>query len=500
MAGIVNGQPVDQTASNAAWLAKNGDDTAIGKISLQNADASASGAFISNVQRELNGLNAFTGKASNASPTGTPAWVNNDVGAPTDDLMDRADALTEKFNDTTGHNHDGTAGNGAPIDADTIAGVTLMGYFLQGTDLIGVTGTSTDVSTELLGKSPSTGPTVQGVVVNAPYNRVTLRKASGPDEGDQFIDGSGNVVYARVTEAVGVWTLSYYSLIAGVETAYNFAVAADVRWYYQELYNPIFGGPVYDPMAFIPSDNVTADVLTATTAIQGKVQLATVAQSVGSANSAGTANATVANADHVHQGVHSIAKTGDTALYGDVEFEGLGGTVITRVGNKLQINTSSGIEVVQEELAGVRDGINDTFGPLSDTPISTESIIVWIDGVKQKETEWSLSGSDIVFTTPPGVGVDPIEVYYLTAGVVLGSTVSPKTEYRTISAGEATAKALTLSNSPSISGEVNLDVIGGGPQFYGDDFIVSGSTLDWNGLGLDGLLAAGDKLRISYFY
>jgi len=34
-------------------------------------------------------------------------------------------------------------------------------------------------------------------------------------------DGAGNEVYARLTEAAGVYTLSYYSLVAGIETAYS---------------------------------------------------------------------------------------------------------------------------------------------------------------------------------------------------------------------------------------------------------------------------------------
>ena len=44
------------------------------------------------------------------------------------------------------------------------------------------------------------------------YNNATKAK---------IVDGSSNEVYGRVTEAAGVYTLSYYSLIAGVETAFS---------------------------------------------------------------------------------------------------------------------------------------------------------------------------------------------------------------------------------------------------------------------------------------
>jgi hypothetical protein len=75
-----------------------------------------------------------------------------------------------------------------------------------------------------------------------------------------------------------------------------------------------------------------------------------------------------------------------------------------------------------------------------------------------------------------------------------------KVEYRTITSGEATAKQLTLAVEPLTADEVMLDVKGGAIQFLGDDFTVTGDILDWDGLGLDGILVAGDKLRIAYNY
>jgi len=73
-----------------------------------------------------------------------------------------------------------------------------------------------------------------------------------------------------------------------------------------------------------------------------------------------------------------------------------------------------------------------------------------------------------------------------------------RVEYRTLTGGEATAEALTTAFTPSAPTEVMLDVIGGTAQFYGDDFIVTGTTLSWAALGLSGFLSAGDKLRIAY--
>jgi len=78
-----------------------------------------------------------------------------------------------------------------------------------------------------------------------------------------------------------------------------------------------------------------------------------------------------------------------------------------------------------------------------------------------------------------------------------GSTTE-NVEYRTLSAGEATAKALTLSATPITAAKTVVDAIGGCGQVYSADFIVVVNILSWSGLGLDGILAAGDILRIAY--
>jgi hypothetical protein len=500
--GIINGQPVDETFSNAAWLAKNGDDTTIGKVTLGNVDIPNSGPSITNAQRDLNSISAFIGKVINTpSPTETPAWTNNDVGTSGDSLLARAEALTATFNETTGHTHDGTPGQGGPIAGPSLVSFPLMGIFNQGSDYTTTAASSDDVSTLMVGKTESSGITSLGVVVDPPYNRVFLRQGSGPGEDDQIVDAFGNVVYGRLTKSGLVWTLSYYVMLSGTETAYSFSAPTDVKWYYQELYAPNVSTPVYSTLAFIPSDNATQDVLIATTSIKGRVQLATASTDVGSTTGAGTANATVANADHTHQGVHSIKKTGDAAIFGDVEFEGSSGITLTQSGQKITIAGASTLTPEQETPSEIPDGIEDTFG-LTYTPYSEASCAVFVDGVqREKDVAWNLVGQDIVFTAGniPELG-QSVQIYYWRSGAFVTPNVTPRTEYRTLTALEATNKQLTLANTPSTSGETQLDVIGGGPQFYGDDFSVSGSTLSWNGLGLDGLLATGDKLRIAYFY
>jgi hypothetical protein len=65
-----------------------------------------------------------------------------------------------------------------------------------------------------------------------------------------------------------------------------------------------------------------------------------------------------------------------------------------------------------------------------------------------------------------------------------------------LSPAEATAKSVTLANAPTNAARTVLIIKGAGGQYYGDGFIVSGTTLSWNGLELDGVLEAGDRLSI----
>lgn len=71
-------------------------------------------------------------------------------------------------------------------------------------------------------------------------------------------------------------------------------------------------------------------------------------------------------------------------------------------------------------------------------------------------------------------------------------------EVRILTLAEATAKEITLTQTPTDPAKVTLDLIGGTSQQVGQDFSVSGDVLSWNGLALETVLEEGDKLRIIY--
>ena len=335
---VIDGQPVNASISNSAWLDAVDDDHAEGIIGFQNTDP-ASGSAVSNIQREANSAASFMGKSLNSSASDVPTYTNNEVGTAGDPLRTRVDALSGKFNASGGHAHTGASGDAPQITASDLADVPLRGYVRQGTNVTTGTGSSITVTADFSGQTPGGSDLQTGVVTDPTFNKVLLRQTSGVNSGDPFVDALGNEVYARLTYASLNWTLSFYVDLSGTETAYSFPVSQVAAIFYQEIFNPMVNPPTYSEFAIIPSDNATADVITATTALQGKVSLATTAQPIGTSSSAGTANAVVANENHTHAGLHSIAKSGSTGLLGDVTLSAAGGTTLTQASQDIQISS-----------------------------------------------------------------------------------------------------------------------------------------------------------------
>jgi len=169
----------------------------------------------------------------------------------------------------------------------------------------------------------------------------------------------------------------------------------------------------------------------------------------------------------------------------------------------IKSGAGSGGKIVgyQEFPSGLVNGVNTVFQILLE-PLTEGSLWVYVDGMLIDHTLWSLSVTDITLTFAPAIG-QTVSVSYLSKGTPNAPTPPPSgveyVEYPSLSAGDITAKEITLAALPATASKVKLDLIGGTAQIYGDDFLVSSSILSWNGLGLDGVLIAGDRLRIAYF-
>lgn len=68
----------------------------------------------------------------------------------------------------------------------------------------------------------------------------------------------------------------------------------------------------------------------------------------------------------------------------------------------------------------------------------------------------------------------------------------------TLSPTDITNKFVTLSGIPTTPAKTTLFVGGGDIQEYTADFTVSGTTLSWSGLGLDGVLVSGDTITVQF--
>jgi len=264
---VSNSQLANQTTFNTGFVSRTADDNTTGKKDLQNAD-SASGPDVINAQREINSLNSFTGRASGSVYNVTPTWTNNDVGTSGDDLKERAEALTQAFDATVGHAHDGSAGSGGTIDASDLAGLNYFRGVRQVFTVDSGTGTTEVVTGSFTGKTAGGTSTVAGVVTTAPYNKCVI--ISNVDE-TAIVDGGGQVVYARITESSGVWTLSYYTSESGTETAHSMVSNVSIRVYYVEVYNLASIPTFSEDAGYTQSLDLTADVVDASNVQRGAV-------------------------------------------------------------------------------------------------------------------------------------------------------------------------------------------------------------------------------------
>jgi len=164
------------------------------------------------------------------------------------------------------------------------------------------------------------------------------------------------------------------------------------------------------------------------------------------------------------------------------------------------VGTGGEIVLKQEDL-GFGNGVLTNY-PLGFAPVNAESCQVFLDGLIYEKSNYSIISSTVVFNVAPD-STTQIYVSYLTAGVQTATVVNLANSYivnnRTISAGEESAKQLTLTATPTNVNEVIVQVVDGVNLRNGTDYIITGNVMDWDGYGLDGIIASGDELTIWFF-
>lgn len=82
-------------------MSRTVDTSAAGKVDLGNTDA-VSGATVTNTQREVNGLGAFTGRAAGGTFNSTPTYANENVITTGQTLKAAIEALDAEHNPSSG--------------------------------------------------------------------------------------------------------------------------------------------------------------------------------------------------------------------------------------------------------------------------------------------------------------------------------------------------------------------------------------------------------------
>lgn len=99
MAGINDKQRVNALNSNAAWLAKNGDDATIGILSLENNDV-ASGDHVDNLQKAINKIYEGLG-TTGENDTNINAYASNNYILDGDDRKEAIEKLDAQIKENT---------------------------------------------------------------------------------------------------------------------------------------------------------------------------------------------------------------------------------------------------------------------------------------------------------------------------------------------------------------------------------------------------------------
>ena len=72
-------------------------------------------------------------------------------------------------------------------------------------------------------------------------------------------------------------------------------------------------------------------------------------------------------------------------------------------------------------------------------------------------------------------------------------------ETRVVTAAEIAGKAMNLSSVPKQDMDIEFTIDGAAPNMRNINFIVSGSSINWNNTIIDGILEEGDTVSVKYY-
>lgn len=399
---VVNGQVANAASFNGAFISRTTDSSTVGVLTLNNTSNFLSGAQITNLQRYINEIALVLGVSGEGDPsanTYASAFVLQ-TGDTRKQALERIDAT---YSPLTGHDHDGI--DSKKISAASLTGLNYHRADWQTLDLVGVSGQTSDITAAMDAgaKLPGGTATTTGVVTDPPLNRVEIRSKLTQT---YIEDAEGQRVYGRITYVAGVWTLSLYTLEAGVETAHTLA-SQDLLIAYKEVYTldmlPTFGADV----GVLGTMDLTSDIIYATETIAGKILLANdVTPPIAASGSLGTSIA-AAREDHTHAGTHSLGLFGvaGAALRGDVQLEGSGGITLSYNSGRIRITSVAQPEIEYRTISAAEATAKQLT--LSATPLTASKVMVDVigGGSQQYAVDYVVTGAILDWAS---LGLDSI--------------------------------------------------------------------------------------------
>lgn len=269
---ISDGSPVNAAYTNSKLMSRTNDTSTAGKLALTNAGSAA----LVDTQKDINDIFTATG-INGENDANANVYATNNVIADADSYKESIESLDAEFDPTTGHTHDGTAGQGPIISAGTLDNFNKFWAVFQSVTKNAASGTSTVITTEMAGKTPGGTSSAAGVITTAPNNLAHIVDASS---GTFIEDAGGQRVYGRITEAATVWTLSFYTNEAGTETAHSLT-STNIKVIFLEVFDQEDRPTIpSNPFEFGTLD-VTADVVDASSTQRGVLNPSTNPQVIG---------------------------------------------------------------------------------------------------------------------------------------------------------------------------------------------------------------------------
>lgn len=267
---VNNGEAVEATLVNSRLLSRTTNTSTTGTLGLSNTSNVNSGSAIVNTQRAVNESMDTVGMTGEGDAT-RKNYSSNNILSNGDSHKTSLGKVDAEFNASSGHAHTGGAGEGAPISAANLRNFNNFFAEFGSFTVTGAVGVDDVVTTQLTGKTSGGGVSAAGVITSAPNNKAWVRDTSS----ETFLeDANGQRVYGRITESGGVWTLSYYTNEAGVETAHSLT-STNITVYYLEVFTASTRPTIPSNPAQFGTLDVTADVVDATATQRGLVSTGT---------------------------------------------------------------------------------------------------------------------------------------------------------------------------------------------------------------------------------